>query len=44
MDIEKNNNKTTTIRIHNSTKELLNNFGEKPESYEDIILRLLTEV
>jgi hypothetical protein len=32
---------TTTIRLKISTKELLDEFGKKPESYDDIILRLL---
>ena len=32
---------TTTIRLKISTKELLNEFGKKPESYDDILLRLL---
>jgi len=36
--------KTTTIRIKESTKKLLDNFGKKPESYDDIILRLLNEI
>jgi hypothetical protein len=32
---------TTTIRLKKSTKILLDKFGTKPESYDDILLRLL---
>jgi len=34
----------TTIKISKYTKEKLDNFGKKGESYEDIILRLLIEI
>ena len=34
----------TTIRINKSTKKLLDEFGRKPESYDNIILRLLKDV
>jgi hypothetical protein len=32
---------TTTIRIYNKTKELLDNLGKKGDSYDDIILTLI---
>ena len=39
-----NKEDTTTIRVKISTKELLDKFGKKPESYDEVILRLIKVV
>lgn len=36
-------NKTTTIRVSKETKKLLDNFGKKGETYDDILLKIMRE-
>ena len=38
-----NSNNETTIRISKKTKELLDSIGKKPESYDDIVNRIVVE-
>ena len=36
-----NEDKVTTIQVHQSTKDILDEMGSKKDTYESIILRLI---